>query len=221
MKNNETFLQVWDYLIDNKDLDVSDVLLMSKILSFTNANLPCYISNEEIRLLLRLKNIETASRRVSKLEKMGYIKTTHAPHPNNPKKTIRYITSTYKIGLTSKSRVDSEIKGGLTSESRGVDFKVKGGLTSKSINNINILDNILDKDNILDNTSILGKKSWEEKLLLESIEENVSSNELKEIIKLIIDDVTLTRIQKEKIIKNKSQLIEKVPVLKNILVEIK
>lgn len=209
MKTNDTFLQVWDYLIDNEDLDVSDVLLMSKILSFTNSNLPCYISNEEIRQLLRLKNIETASRRVSRLEKMGYIKTTHAPHPNNPKKTIRYITPTYDRGLTSKSRVDSEINGGLTLESRGIDFKVKGGLTSESINNINILDHILDKKNILDNTSIiLGKIG------------NRLSSEIKEVLEYYLTGGTLTRYQKDKLIDNKEKISGVIPELEELIEKI-
>lgn len=77
------------------------------------------------------------------------------------------------------------------------------------------------KTNVLDNntgTSILG--NWERNLLIESIEENISSNEIKNILKLVLDNCSITSIQKEMIIDNRSQLIKKIPALDKLISKI-
>jgi hypothetical protein len=57
-KQEETFLQVWDYLLDNDELDLSDVLLMSKVISLHATDDGCYMTNDYICTMLRLKNVE-------------------------------------------------------------------------------------------------------------------------------------------------------------------
>ena len=109
-KQKETFIQIWDYILDNDELDVSDVLLLSKVISLHTSTDGCYMTNEYITKMLRLKNVETASRRINKLQKMGYVNLKYIPLPTNEKKTRRYIIPTYKNGLMLKSsRVDLKV----------------------------------------------------------------------------------------------------------------
>jgi len=64
---NKEFLQVWDYVLNNDELDLTDVLLLSKVISLHATKDGCYMTNDYICKMLRLKNIETASRRINKL----------------------------------------------------------------------------------------------------------------------------------------------------------
>jgi hypothetical protein len=134
MENKEeTFIQVWDYLLDNEELDISDVVLLSKIISLNATKDGCYMTNEYISKMLRLKNVETSSRRISKLTKLGYIDVKFVPAPNNPNKTRRYIIPTYKNGLFQKSsRVDLKVNDPLILKSSTIDLKVNTPLTTKS-----------------------------------------------------------------------------------------
>jgi len=138
MENDKSFIQVWDYLIDNDELDCVDLILLSKIISLSTTKDGCYMTNSYICKLIRVKNDETASRRISRLRDLGYIRVEEKTKDN---KSSRKIYATYKHGLTLKSsRVDSKVKGVLTSKSSDLDSKVKEVLTSKS--NYNISDNI-------------------------------------------------------------------------------
>jgi RecG-like helicase len=138
MENDNTFIQVWDYLIDNEELDCVDLILLSKIISLSTTKDGCYMSNSYICNLIRVKNEETASRRVTRLKKLGYINVDEKTKNN---KSSRKIYPTYQNGLTLKSsRIDSKVKEVLTSKSSEVDSKVKEVLTSKS--NYNNSDNI-------------------------------------------------------------------------------
>lgn len=228
MENNKTFLQVWDDVINNHDLDVSEVLIISKIMSFINANLPCYVSNEDICNLLRLGDIETASRRLSKLQKKGYIKMHYTPHPKNPNKTRRYITLTYENGLIQKSsRVDPKVKGGLIQESRGVDFEVKGVLTfesrvgcleSQSIISLdkNTYKNTL-KDNLL-NKELNKQNSFEKEHILSLLKERFEGS-LATDIKTLVESGKdwLTPKQKDNLNENRDLIIKKLPILEKYL----
>lgn len=153
MKNKEdTFIQVWDYILDNNELDVSDVLLMSKVLSLHETEEGCYMTNEYICTMLRLKNVETSSRRINKLEKMGYVELKYIPLPTNVKKTRRYIIPTYKNGLTLRSsRVDLKVNTPLTTKSIPIDLKVNTPMTLKSIPPCLESQSITSVDNINDN----------------------------------------------------------------------
>jgi len=228
-KSNKTFLQVWDDVIDNHDLDVSEVLIISKVMSFINADLPCYVSNEDICNLIRVKDIETASRRLSKLQKKGYIKMHYTPHPNNPNKTRRYITLTYDNGLTQKSsRVDLKVKDGLIQESRGVDSEVKGVLTFESrdgclesqsiisLDNTNIKEHLEHQKIISENISV---KLDRNKLLVivDNTFEGMLASTLEKIITTKIEELSLTKIEKGTINDNKDEVLHKLPELENIL----
>jgi hypothetical protein len=133
MAHKEEFLQVWDYILDNDELDVTDVLLLSKVISLHATKDGCYMSNDYICTMLRLKNIETASRRINKLEKMGYVELKYIPLPTNAKKTRRFIVPTYQKGLMLKSsRVDLKVNIPLITKSIPLDLKVNTPLTTKS-----------------------------------------------------------------------------------------
>ncbi len=219
MENNKIFLQVWDDVINNHDLDVSEVLIISKIMSFVNANLPCYVSNEEICNLLRLNDIETASRRLSKLQKKGYIKMHYTPHPKNSNKTRRYITLTYENGLTQKSsRVDQKVNTGLIQESRGVDSEVKGVLTFESrvgcleSQSITSLDKNTYNNTICispDNTSIISeliKEIWD-----------VFQTEDADLLQVVVEGGFLTLKQKDTLNERKDFYISKIKRLKQYI----
>ena len=151
-KQEDTFIQVWDYLLDNDELDVSEVLLMSKVISLHSTEDGCYMTNDYITKMLRLKNIETASRRINKLEKMGYVELKYIPLPTNTKKTRRYIIPTYKNGLMLKSsRVDLKVNTPLTTKSIPLDLKVNTPLTTKSTHPCLESQSIISVDNINDN----------------------------------------------------------------------
>ena len=179
MANKEPFIQVWDYLVDNDELDCVDIILLSKIMSLSTTKDGCYMTNLYICNLIRVKNEETASRRISRLRDLGYIRVNERTENN---KSSRKIYPTYENGLTLKSsRVDSKVKGGLTPKSRGVDSKVKEVLTLKS--NYNISDKI-NLENQLNNINFIisedkfntGDERWEAMLERKKLEE-----QLKEI----------------------------------------
>lgn len=133
MEPKEQFLQVWQYLLDNEELDLTDILLLSKIISLHSTDKGCYITNEGICKFLRLKNAPTASRRITKLQKLGYVEVRYVPAPNNPKNTKRYIIPTYENGMILKSsRVDLKVNTPLTPESIPLDSKVNTPLTLES-----------------------------------------------------------------------------------------
>jgi len=154
MAQQEEFLQVWDYILDNDELDLTDVLLLSKVISLHATKDGCYMSNDYICKMLRLKNIETASRRINKLEKMGYVELKYIPLPTNAKKTRRFIIPTYEKGLTQKSsRVDLKVNTPLTTKSIPLDFKVNTPLTPESTPPCLESQSIISVDNINENIS--------------------------------------------------------------------
>lgn len=154
MAQQEEFLQVWNYILDNDELDLTDVLLLSKVISLHATKDGCYMSNDYTCKMLRLKNIETASRRINKLEKMGYVELKYIPLPTNAKKTRRFIIPTYEKGLTQKSsRVDLKVNTPLTTESIPLDFKVNTPLTPESTPPCLESQSIISVDNINENIS--------------------------------------------------------------------
>jgi hypothetical protein len=158
MAQQEEFLQVWDYILDNDELDLTDVLLLSKVISLHATKDGCYMTNDYICKMLRLKNIETASRRINKLEKMGYVELKYIPLPTNAKKTRRFIIPTYENGLTQKSsRVDLKVNTPLTTESIPLDFKVNTPLTPESTPPCLESQSIISVDNINENISEIHK----------------------------------------------------------------
>jgi hypothetical protein len=217
-KQKETFIQIWDYILDNDELDVSDVLLLSKVISLHTSTDGCYMTNEYITKMLRLKNVETASRRINKLQKMGYVNLKYIPLPTNEKKTRRYIIPTYKNGLMLKSsRVDLKVNTPLTTKSTPIDLKVNTPLTSKSIPHCLESQSIISVDNIIDN---INKKHQVYNTNLEYQENPVNKLnqfEVTELIKIIkskripesVEDYFISFIKNEDITrKNKSQILK-------------
>ena len=227
MKKEEPFVQVWDYILDNEELDVTDVLLLSKVISLHKTKDGCYMTNEYVCKMLRLKNIPTASRRISKLQKLGYIELRHIPLPGNNKKTRRFIIPTYEKGLSQKStRIDLKVNNTLTSKSTPLDLKVNDPLILKSTTpclesqSIRSVDNIIEKISLEDQcnniSSIKLTKFEQEQLLLVLDGINAPDRVLSLVKTLITDGVGyLTSKNKELILENrnyfnKGKLLEKV-----------
>ena len=136
----EKFISVWDYLIDNNELDVSDLILMAKIISLDKTKDGCYMSNNYICTLLRLKQETNASRRVSKLKNLGYIKVLELTKND---KSTRKIIPTYDNGLSLKiSRVASKDKGVLLLKTTPLASKDNPPLSQETYYNISILDKL-------------------------------------------------------------------------------
>lgn len=179
MKNNveETFLQVWDYLIDNDDFDCKDLILMAKIISLHSTKDGCYASNKTIGGWLRIDE-KNASRRLAKLKKLGYINIISWGKNNNTK---RVIVPTYDNGLVLKTTRGSVAndKGVLSQTSRGIVAIDKGGLSQTSHNNINLLNNLKEQ---LNKTSMIiseNKFETEEERVVAYAERNRIEKELK------------------------------------------
>ena len=182
-KKEEPFVQVWDYILDNEELDLTDVILLSKVISLHKTKDGCYMTNGYVCTMLRLKNDETASRRISKLQKLGYIELRHVPLPGNKKKTRRYIIPTYEKGLSQKStRTDLKVNKTLTTKSSTLDLKVNDPLILKSTTPCLESQSITSVDNINENISLVHQCN------------NISSIKLtdfeKEQVLLVLDTIT-------------------------------
>jgi len=217
-KQKETFIQIWDYILDNDELDLSDVLLMSKVISLHATEEGCYMTNDYICKMLRLKNVETSSRRINKLEKMGYVELKYIPLPTNSNKTRRYIIPTYKNGLSQKSsRVDLKVNTPLTSKSIPLDLKVNTPLTSKSMEGCPESQSITSVDNIIDNINKKHQVYNTNLKYQENPVEKLNQFEVTELIKIIkskripeaVEDYFISFIKNEDITrKNKSQILK-------------
>ena len=215
-KQEQTFVQVWDYILDNEELDVTDVLLLSKVISLHSTEDGCYMTNDYICKMLRLKNIETASRRINKLERLGYVALKYIPLPTNSKKTRRYIVPTYQNGLTQKSsRVDLKVNNPLTTKSSTLDLKVntplilksrEGCLESQSITSVDNINENINSLNQLNNNSSIILTEFDKKELLSSLENSIAPDKVLNEIKTLIKDGPdfLTRRNKDLIIENKN-----------------
>lgn len=61
---------------------------------------------------------------------------------------------------------------------------------------------------------------WRKKELLSSIEENILDNKISEVLELLVIGASITNREKELVIYNKSQLIEKIPALKEYIFDL-
>jgi len=148
MEKQESFIQVWDYLIDNDELDCADLILLSKIISLSTTKNGCYMSNTYIATLLRLKNKETASRRITRLKMLGYIKVDEKTKDN---KSSRKIYNTYQNGLILKSMsIDSKVIEVLTPE---LHYNIS--------NNINLKEQLDNISSRISDKNITGDERWE------------------------------------------------------------
>lgn len=71
-KNEDKFLIVPYPILQNKELKDGDKMTLSLIYSFHNNNKEVYISNSKLGKMLGVSRT-TASERITKLEKLGYI----------------------------------------------------------------------------------------------------------------------------------------------------
>ena len=53
---DKDYKKLYDYILDNKELDITDVLLMTIVISLHKTPDGCYMSNDYICDKLRLKN---------------------------------------------------------------------------------------------------------------------------------------------------------------------
>lgn len=220
---NKEFLQVWDYILDNDELDLTDVILLSKVISLHTTKDGCYISNDGVAKLLRLKNIETASRRINKLEKMGYVELKYIPLPSNEKKTRRFIIPTYENGLTQKSsRVDLKVNTPLIQESIPLDSKVNTPLIQESTPPCPESQSIISPYNIKDNIREIHQLEHITELDKEKIINSIKNIKAPDIIidaaiQMVEGGIgCLTRAQRDLIFENKYHF-NKIKILEPLL----
>ena len=198
INDEKTFVQVWDYLLENDELDVSDVLLLSKVISLHLTKDGCYMTNDYVSKMLRLKNVETASRRITKLQKLGYVELRYVPSPTNPKKTNRFIIPTYENGLTQKlNRVDLEINTPLTLKSTPIDLKVNTLLTLKSTPPCLESQSIISENKIIEKINLKDQLEYIKKIILEDKFDNADARgdayfERHKLEKILNEQDTLT-----------------------------
>jgi DNA-binding Lrp family transcriptional regulator len=139
-------LQVWDYLLDNDELDLADVIIISKVISLSTTKNGCYITNGALGKLIRIKEEANVSRRITKLERLGYIKCKHIAMDKNSNKTKRFIYPTYENGLSLKtSRVVADDKGGCSVRQGVVVADDKGCMSLATSNNTIYYTNLLNQ----------------------------------------------------------------------------
>ena len=234
MKSNEqTFLMVWDYILDNDDLDVGDVILLSKIMSLDETKDGCYITNGALGKLVRITG-DSVSRRLKILEKKGYINMTYIANPKNPNLTKRFIKPTYENGMSLKS------KRGVTNDDTPLSSTTIPLVASDdpplssttippvinddpspapaTINNINLEDYL--KNHLNTSTSISLEhitKQYNYNLIMDSIDKLKISNNVKDALRIMCEQTgSITKIQKN-LIEDNLSLIVKVPVLEQLL----
>ena len=126
MNKNKTFLQIPNYILENKELDGDNKILPSKIIELHNRGNGCYASNNTFGNLIGMSRT-SASKRITKLKELGYVTTEDVWEGKVQKGRI--ITPTFKKGSSQKKQVPSsknskgivpEVKGGSSPSSRGV-----------------------------------------------------------------------------------------------------
>jgi biotin operon repressor len=118
MSNNKTFLQIPKYILENKELDGDNKILLSKIIELHNRGNGCYASNNTFGDLIGMSRT-SVSKRITKLKNLGYI-TTKDVWENGQQKG-RICTPTFKKGSSQSSRgIVPEVKGGSSPSSKGV-----------------------------------------------------------------------------------------------------
>jgi hypothetical protein len=85
----EQHIQLWNYLLEHDDLDLVDTVILSKIIALNKTKLKCFITNDSLAKIVKLKDGKRISRRLSSLEKRGYIKT----HYHDSKRYLTPIVS--------------------------------------------------------------------------------------------------------------------------------
>ena len=119
----EKFLKIPKYILENKELDGDNKILLSKIIELHNNANGCYASNNTFGDLIGMSR-SSASKRITKLKQLGYI-TTKDVWENKVQKG-RIITPTFKNGSSQKKQVGS------SQSSKGIVPEVQGGSSQSS-----------------------------------------------------------------------------------------
>lgn len=210
--NNEQFTQIPHSLMSNKDLTDQDKLTLGLILSFTKNNKDCFMGNEYIADKMGISK-NAASIRIKRLEKLGCISITYTYKEGKKEVDKRYITLLSLTPKVSSHRrdVSSDRRGGIVPQTIGYR-PVDEGVSSK-LGGIRqpLLDNLLNNE--------LNKVQYNQinnKILIETINEKFVG-ELKEMLKMLVEDGFLTSKQRSKLIENKSQIVDKIPALEQYI----
>jgi biotin operon repressor len=136
MDKNLTYLQIPNIILENRELDGDNKILLSKIIELHKRAGSCFASNNTFGNLIGMSRT-SVSKRITKLKQLGYL-TTEDVWDNNVQKG-RIITPTYKKGSSQKKQVLSsksskgivpEVKGGSSQSSKGVVPKVGTNIQS-------------------------------------------------------------------------------------------
>jgi biotin operon repressor len=123
MDKNLTFLQIPNSILENRELDGDNKILLSKIIELHKRAGSCFASNNTFGDLIGMSRT-SVSKRITKLKKLGYV-TTEDVWDGNVQKG-RIITPTYKKGSSQRKQVTS------TKSSKGIVPEVKGGSSPSS-----------------------------------------------------------------------------------------
>lgn len=124
MDKNLTFLQIPNSILENRELDGDNKILLSKIIELHKRAGSCFASNNTFGNLIGMSRT-SASKRITKLKQLGYV-TTEDVWDGNVQKG-RIITPTYKKGSSQKKQVVRSSK-----SSKGIVPEVNGGSSPSS-----------------------------------------------------------------------------------------
>jgi biotin operon repressor len=118
MDKNNTYLQIPKYILENKELDGDNKILLSKIIELHNRANGCYASNNTFGDLIGMSRT-SVSKRITKLKSLGYITTKDVWEDGQQKGRI--CTPTFKKNSSQSSKgIVPEVKGGSSPSSKGV-----------------------------------------------------------------------------------------------------
>jgi hypothetical protein len=123
MDKNLTFLQIPNSILENRELDGDNKILLSKIIELHKRAGSCFASNNSFGNLIGMSRT-SVSKRITKLKKLGYVTTEDVWDGNIQKGRI--ITPTYKKGSSQRKQVT------ITKSSKGIVPEVKGGSSPSS-----------------------------------------------------------------------------------------
>jgi biotin operon repressor len=123
MDKNLTFLQIPNSILENRELDGDNKILLSKIIELHKRAGSCFASNNTFGNLIGMSRT-SVSKRITKLKQLGYVTTEDVWEGNVQKGRI--ITPTYKKGSSQKKQVRS------SKSSKGIVPEVKGGSSPSS-----------------------------------------------------------------------------------------
>jgi biotin operon repressor len=123
MDKNLTYLQIPNNILENKELDGDNKILLSKIIELHKRGNGCYASNNKFGNLIGMSRT-SISKRITKLKQLGYVTTEDVWEDKVQKGRI--ITPTYKKGSSQKKQVSS------SKSSKGIVPEDKGGSSPSS-----------------------------------------------------------------------------------------